>query len=103
MEDQCFDTMEAHGKHGNQCGQLGTNGSQWEPMEANWNQWKQTEANGDQEVPMGQMGANGSMEANGSQWRLMGINGGQWEPMGANVETTSFIMLSIFCWVKGGQ
>ena len=61
------------------------------------------EANGNQGVPMWQMGATGSMEANGSQWRLMGINGGQWGPMGANVETASFIMLSIFCWVNGSQ
>ena len=96
-------SMEAHGKDGNQCGQMGTNGNQWEPMEANWDQWKQTEANGDQGVPMGQMGTTGSMEVNGSQWRLMEFNGAQWEPMGAIVETTSFIMLSIFCWVNGGQ
>ena len=61
--------MEAHGKDGNQCGQMGTNGGQWEPMEDNWDQWKQTEANRDQGVPMGQMGPLG-------QWRLMGANGG---------------------------
>ena len=89
---------------------MGTNAGKWGPMGANGSQWRLIGINGSKQkltgtkrCQWGRWGANGSMEASGSQWRLMGINGGQWEPMGANVETTSFIMLSIFCWVNGGQ
>ena len=55
------------GSNGGQWGPMGANGSQWRLMGINGGQWGPTGANGDQRVPMGPMGATGSMEANGSQ------------------------------------